>query len=88
MNREEILKKVAAGELPVEEASKLLEQLEPPRRGTLFCKVSPKGALSIYNLQRMPVTLYLEQWVRLLDFSDEIRKFIGEHDSELKRKER
>jgi hypothetical protein len=87
-NKEEILRKVAAGELPVQEASKLLEQLEPPPRGKLFCKVSPKGALSLYGLQRMPVTLYIEQWQRLLDFSAELRKFMGEHDSELKRKER
>jgi hypothetical protein len=85
--RDEILAKVAAGELAVEAASKLLDQLEPPR-GKLYCKVSPKGALSLYGLQRMPVTLYVEQWQRLLDFSDELRKFMGEHDSELKRKER
>ena len=37
---------------------------------------------------RMPVTLYLEQWERLLDFGDEIREFIREHDGELKRKEK
>ena len=36
----------------------------------------------------MPVTLYLEQWVRLLDFAENIRQFMQEHDSELKRKER
>ena len=69
--RDEILAKVAAGDLPVEEASKLLDQLEPPR-GRLYCKVSPKGAMSLYGLQRMPVTLYIEQWQRLLDFSDEL----------------
>ena len=88
MNKEEILKKVAAGELPVTDASKLLEQLEPPPRGRLYCKVSTKGAMSLYGLQRMPVTLYIEQWQRLLDFCDELRKFMAEHDSELKRKER
>jgi len=88
MNREEILAKVAAGEIPVEEASKLLEQAEQKRRGSLYCKVSQKGAISVYGLQRMPVTLYVEQWVRLLDFGDEIRQFIKTHDSELKRKER
>ncbi len=87
MNREEILAKVAKGELAVEEASRLLGE-EQPRRGSLYCKVSPKGAMSLYGLQRMPVTLYVEQWQRLLDFSDELRKFMQEHDSELKRKER
>ena len=87
MKREEILEKVAKGELPVQEASKLLEQADT-RRGSLYCKVSPKGAMSLYGLQRMPVTLYIEQWERLLGFSDELRKFMEEHNSELKRKER
>jgi len=88
MKKEEILEKVAKGEMPVEEATKLLEQAEQTRRGTLYCKVSPKGAMSLYGLQRMPVTLYVEQWERLLAFSDELRKFMEEHNSELKRKER
>jgi hypothetical protein len=44
--------------------------------------------MSLYGLQRMPVTLYTEQWTRLLDFSDELRSFLKEHDSQLKRKER
>ncbi len=88
MKKEEILEKVAKGEMPVEEATKLLEQAEQTRRGTLYCKVSPKGAMSLYGLQRMPVTLYVEQWERLLAFSEELRKFMEEHNSELKRKER
>lgn len=88
MNREEILKQLAEGKLTVEEANRLLDQVDQSRRGTLYCKVSPKGALSLYGLQRMPVTLYVEQWERLLAFSDEIRKFIEQHQTELKRKER
>jgi hypothetical protein len=88
MKKEEILEKVAKGELPVQEATKLLEQAEGARRGSLYCKVSPKGAMSLYGLQRMPVTLYVEQWERLLAFSDELHKFLKEHNSELKRKER
>ena len=88
MTKEEILAKVAAGQLDVEQAAKLLEETQQPRRGSLYCKVSPKGALSLYGLQRMPVTLYVEQWIRLLDYEDELRKFIQAHDSELKRKER
>jgi hypothetical protein len=89
MNKEEILAKVASGEIPVEQAAKLLEQAEAPRRGELTCKVAEKSkALSVYGLQRMPVTLYVEQWERLLAFSDEIRKFIEEHAAELKRRER
>jgi hypothetical protein len=85
MDRAEILKKVAAGELDPADADKMLAETEPPRRG-LYMKVSQKGAVSLYGLQRMPVTLYLEQWTRLLDFAEEIRKFIKEHDAELKRK--
>lgn len=86
MKREEILAKVAAGELKIEEATKLLEEADQPKRG-LYCKVSPKGAMSLYGLQRMPVTLYVEQWQRLLDYSDQLKQFMKEHDSELKRKE-
>ena len=86
MNKEEILAKLAAGEISAEEASKLLDETERQKRTSLYCKVSQKGALSIYGLQRMPVTLYLEQWERLLEFSDEIRKFLKEHDAEMKRK--
>ena len=88
MDRKEILAQLKTGEIDEDQADKLLEDLERQKRGTLYCKVSQKGGLSLYGLQRMPVTLYVEQWERLLDFSDEIRKFIGEHNDELKRKER
>ena len=88
MNKEEILEKLAAGEMEVEAASKLLADLDQPKRGSLYCKVSEKGAVSVYGLQRMPVTLYMEQWDRLLTFADELRQFIKDHDSELKRKEK
>ena len=88
MNKAEILAKLAAGEMKVDEASKLLAELETTKRGTLYCKVSQKGAASLYGLQRMPVTLYVEQWERLLGFADELKAFLKEHDSELKRKER
>jgi hypothetical protein len=86
MKKEEILSKLAAGELGVDEASKLLAENEP-KRGSLYCKVSEKGAVSVYGLQRMPVTLYVEQWTRLLDFSDDLRQFLKDNDSRLKRKD-
>ena len=54
------------------------------RSGNL--KVSEKGALSVYGLGRFPVTLYKEQWTRLLAMADEIREFLKEHDAELKSK--
>ena len=47
-------------------------------------KVSEKGGVSIYGLGRFPVTLYKEQWTRLLAAADEIRAFAAQHDSELK----
>jgi hypothetical protein len=50
-------------------------------------KVSEKGGVSVYGLGRFPVTLYKEQWAKLLDIADEIRAFIREHDGELKAKE-
>jgi hypothetical protein len=50
-------------------------------------KVSEKGALSVYGLGRFPVTLYKEQWTKLLGMADEIRAFLEEHDKELKAKE-
>ena len=50
-------------------------------------KVSEKGGVSIYGLGRFPVTLYKEQWAKLLDMADDIRAFLREHDAELKAKE-
>lgn len=88
MDKDEILRKLASGEIGVDEAKSLLGETEPERRGNLYCKVSPKGALSVYGLQRMPVTLYMEQWTRLLEFADQIREFMKQHDGELKRKAR
>ena len=88
MKKEDILAQVAAGEISVDEASKLLADADTSRRGALYCKVSQKGAVSLYGLQRMPVTLYVEQWERLLAFSDELKAFMAEHDAELKRKQR
>jgi hypothetical protein len=55
------------------------------KRGTSI-RVSEKGAVSVYGLGRFPVTLYKEQWLKLLDMADDIRAFIAGHDSELKTK--
>lgn len=49
-------------------------------------KVSEKGALSIYGMGRFPVTLYKEQWLKLLELSDDIRAFISANDARLKTK--
>lgn len=53
----------------------------------LSLKVSEKGGLSVYGLGRFPVTLYKEQWKKLLDMADDIRAFIEANDSQLKTKE-
>jgi hypothetical protein len=50
-------------------------------------KVSEKGGVSVYGLGRFPVTLYKEQWTKLLDMADQIRSFIKEHEALLKAKE-
>ena len=50
-------------------------------------KVSDKGAVSVYGLGRFPVTLYQEQWLKLLDMADDIRAFIKENESRLKKKD-
>jgi hypothetical protein len=58
-----------------------------PSRGTLSMKVSEKGALSIYGMGRFPVTLYKEQWTKLLGIAEEIKTFIKDNDARLKTKE-
>jgi hypothetical protein len=60
---------------------------KPVGRGQMSLKVSEKGALSVYGLGRFPVTLYREQWEKLLGMSDQIRQFIRENDEQLKKKE-
>jgi hypothetical protein len=57
-----------------------------PARG-LSMKVSEKGGLSVYGLGRFPVTLYKEQWKRLLEMSEDIKSFMKANDSQLKSKE-
>ncbi len=52
--------------------------------GGLGMKVSEKGGVSVYGLGRFPVTLYKEQWLRLLDQSDEVRAFIAANELQLK----
>ena len=71
----------------VERLRKENERLRARSEKGVSLKVSGKGAVSVYGLQRFPITLYREQWLRLLDMGDEIRQFIGEHVAELKTKE-
>jgi hypothetical protein len=63
------------------------ERLKQKGSRAVSLKVSEKGGLSVYGLGRFPVTLYKEQWSKLLDMADEIRAFIKENDAKLKTKE-
>ena len=62
------------------------ERLKGQRGRGVSLKVSEKGGVSVYGLGRFPVTLYKEQWTKLLAMSDEIQSFIKEHDADLKTK--
>jgi len=64
------------------------EELKTARKrgGQLSLKVSQKGAVSLYGMGRFPVTLYKEQWLKMIDFAEEIKKFIEENNSALKTK--
>ena len=63
------------------------EQLKSQRGRSVSLKVSEKGGVSVYGLGRFPVTLYKEQWAKLLDMAAEIRTFINDNESKLKAKE-
>ena len=80
--------------MPDEELKAELERLRSEnaalKKGAsagLHMKVSEKGAVSIYGMGRFPVTLYKEQWLKLLDMSAEIRAFIAANESQLKTKD-
>jgi hypothetical protein len=63
------------------------ERLKKSGRSNLGMKVSEKGALSVYGMGRFPVTLYKEQWLKLLAMGDEIKAFIEANQDTLKSKE-
>jgi hypothetical protein len=63
-----------------------LEKQGPRRSGSLEFRVSEKGGVSVYGLGRFPVTLYYEQWNRLLEASDSLRQFLEENKAKLKLK--
>jgi hypothetical protein len=74
--KEELLARIA----------ELEKQAGPKRSGSLEFRVGEKGGVSVYGLGRFPVTLYYEQWVRLLDVAGDLRKFLEENKSKLKLK--
>jgi hypothetical protein len=66
--------------------AELENQVGSKKQGSLEFKVGEKGGVSVYGLGRFPVTLYYEQWVRLLDSADGLRAFLEESKSKLKLK--
>ena len=63
------------------------DALKKVKERSISLKVSEKGAVSVYGMGRFPVTLYKEQWLRLMDMSQEIRTFLEENNDKLKTKE-
>ena len=78
-----------SGENLNDEIERLRKENEALKKGAsgVRMKVSEKGAVSVYGMGRFPVTLYKEQWLRLLDMSAEIRAFIAANEAQLKTKE-
>jgi hypothetical protein len=75
-SKEELLRRIA----------ELEQQIQGRKPTALEFRVSDKGAVSVYRLGRFPVTLYYEQWVRLLDHAEELRGFLEANKHRLKRK--
>ena len=67
--------------------AELEQKLSSRKSGKLEFRVSEKGGVSVYGMGRFPVTLYYEQWMRLLGAADELRTFIEENKHKLKTKE-
>ena len=71
------------------EVERLRAENEALKKGgakSVSLRVSEKGGVSVYGLGRFPITLYQEQWLKLLDMADQIREFIDAHKTELKAK--
>jgi len=75
--KEELLARIA----------ELEKQTQGRKRGAIEFRVGEKGGVSVYGLGRFPVTLYYEQWVRLLDASQDLRAFLEENKHRLKLRE-
>jgi hypothetical protein len=65
----------------------LKQKAEGRKKGALEFRVGEKGGVSVYGLGRFPVTLYYEQWVRLLDMAKDLREFLEENKHKLKLKD-
>lgn len=81
--KDALLAAVQAGKISLDEASKQLDALTKTKPSRLYAKVSGKGGVSVYGLQRMPVTLYAQQWERLFAFVDELKAFMEANEDKL-----
>jgi hypothetical protein len=70
----------------VEELKAQLEAEKSKSKKDVRLQVSQKGAVSLYGIRRFPITFYQEEWAQILDMTDEIRRFIQQHQAELARK--
>jgi len=71
-----------------ERLAQLEKQVDAKKRsGSLEFRVGEKGGVSVYGLGRFPVTLYYEQWNRLLDAAPDLKSFLEENKSKLKLKQ-
>ncbi len=88
MTTQDILAKVASGDIKPDEASKLIAAMSNGAPRTITYKVSTKGAVSVYGMGRFPVTLYAEQWDRLDSVDERKRRaeFIKSNAAKLTRK--
>ena len=88
MTTQEILAKVASGEVQPGEAATLIAAMNGKSAGELTYKVSGKGAVSVYGMGRFPVTLYAAQWERLDSDAERKRRaeFIKSNAKQLTRK--
>jgi hypothetical protein len=86
MNPEALMSEPSYDELKAKLAE-LEKQVGTKRSGNIDFKVSEKGAVSVYGMGRFPVTLYYEQWVRLLERADDLKAFMEENKNRLKLKE-
>jgi hypothetical protein len=85
-----LIKDINMAEPTYEELKARLAEMEKQqgqkRTGSLDFRVGEKGGVSVYGLGRFPVTLYYEQWIRLLDVGDKLREFLEENKAKLKLK--
>jgi len=70
----------------VEALKAQLEAEKVKGQKALTLKVSQKGGVSLYGIRRFPITFYQEEWIKILDMDPEIRDFLRQHESELKKR--